>query len=491
MSSICPPIPLRALVSILAASLLSAGCSKDADTGTPSDPGGSAALSDGSQPTARHLLLISVDALRADALGMLGGPPNASPNIDKLAVGGTLFEHCYAVMGMTLPSMASVFTSRYPEEHGVLANAGQLADTEATMAESLAKAGFRNRAMVANGALAPEFSNLDQGYREGDFLRVDSESELSQRAVQMLREDFGAEHREFLWLHYMAPHAPYDPPVSLVQAFDEGEYDGPYDGQGATIDPVFVDRIDLASRDLAHIRALYQAEVNMVDRLVRSVLEALRTSGQEENTLVVFTADHGEEVYDHQYYFYHANSPYRSVLRVPLVFRFPGVIPEGNRITAPVSLVDLMPTMLGLLGVPFDKGGLDIKTHGMDLRPMLLRAGSAPARTYAFNQISNKVFCVRTERWCYIQNSEGYVPRSVPEAGEFRIAAQELYDLREDPEEMNNIAADNPDVVERLERALDAWRLQQDRSRPKLRPKLTPERIQELRELGYLGYDGD
>jgi len=433
--------------------------------------------------------LISVDALRADSLGMLGGPQKASPNLDKIANGGTLFENCYAVMGMTLPSMASVFTSRYPEEHGVLANAGRLQDEEATMAESLAKAGFRNRAMVANGALAPEYSNLDQGYREGDFLRVDSESELTDKAVKILNDDFGKNGREFLWLHYMAPHAPYDPPESLVKLFDaEGEYTGPYNGEGETIDPVTVERIDLDPRDLARIRALYQAEVNKVDRLVRGVMEALAKSGQEDNTLVVFTADHGEEVYDHQYYFYHANSPYQSVLRVPLAFRFPGVIPEGKRVTAPVSLVDLMPTTLGLLGVPYDNGGVTVKTHGKDLRSMLFDPGAKPMRTYAFNQISNKIFCVRTDRWCYVRNAEEYMPRSVPEAGEFHIAKQELFDISKDPLELTNVADQHPDVVERMERQLDAWRLQQDRSRPKLRPKLSPERIQELRELGYLGY---
>lgn len=474
---------------VVALPALLASCSDDSTTSEP-ESGEGVSASTPALDSVRHLLLISVDALRADFLGVYGADYDTTPNVDDLARGGTLFERCYSVMGTTLPSVASLMTSRYPDEHGAFTNHAMLSPEEVTLGECLREAGFRNRAMVANGALAAEYTRLDQGYDSGDFLRVDNEAELTERAVEMLGGDFGVGQREFLWLHYMAPHAPYEPPEQLVEAFDDGPYDGPYDGTNATLDPVTVDRVDLAPRDLAHIRALYAAEVNKVDRMIRRLLAALDQSGKRDETLVVFTADHGEEVYDHQYYFYHSNSPYRTVVGVPLIFSLPGVIPAGRRVEHPVSLVDVLPTLLGLLQVPYDSFGTDASPRGVDLRPTLFGRDRSPPRTYVHSQIMDRIYSVRTDRWAFIRNESGFMPRSVPEAGEFHIAPRELYDLEVDPKELRNVIDEHPEVAERLEMAMDGWLVGLDRSRPRTAPKLPPERLKELRELGYISGDG-
>ena len=248
---------------------------------------------------------------------------------------------------------------------------------------------------------------------------------------------------------------------------------------------IFVEKIDLADRDLEHIKSVYDSQVRRIDLYVRWLLMALESAGVEGETLVVFTADHGEDLYDHNHFFYHGSSLYRSVTHVPLIFRQPGVVPAGVRVPDLVELVDVMPTILAHLGVAADRRAL----RGQDLGPAM-RGERRAGRGLAFSQLAGRVYGVRTPDWFYVSNPSGFMPKSIPEEGRYPIERRELYDQRVDRREQTNVAAEHADVTERLERLLSDWRdsleagaaLQQD---------LDPETLEMLRGLGYVeGVDG-
>ncbi len=438
----------------------------------------------GREAKAKHVLLVTVDTLRADHLATYGGRPSVSPAIDALAAEGTLFERCHAPTGMTLASMTAMFTSKWPDETGVRSNLHRLRDEEWTLAERLKDAGFRCRGFTANGVLQPDKSGIDQGFDA--HRRIEDEPWLTHLASKMLVEEFGndPERRDFLWVHYMDPHQPYQRREPWATRFDPS-YDGPFDAEEETLQRIFVDKVELTPRDVQHVEAVYDSQIRRVDQFVRSILSALEKSGHAEETLVVFSADHGEDLYDHNRYFYHANSIYGSVTHVPLVFRQPGRVPAGARVDDLVELIDVMPTILAWLGLDPTAGDWKSHPRGTDLGPAMT-SGAAVGKDFAFAQIAFHVYAIRSPGWFYVENPRGYMPRSIPKEGEYVIAERELYDLGGDPDEQTNVLAEHPDVADKLAKALRAWKddlisvdaTEQD---------LTDEDRARLEALGYLG----
>ena len=435
-------------------------------------------------PAARHLLLITVDTLRADRLGCYGGREGVSDSIDTLARDGVLFETAYAPAGMTLPSTVSMLTGRYPTETGVNSNGSRLGEEHVTLAERLKRRGFRTRGFVTNGVLKPEQSGLGQGYDEGDLVRC-TEAFMNKQSTAFLAEEFGRSGREFLWLHYVAPHAPYDPPKGYRKKFKLDDYRGEIDGSYDSLNPVFKEKIELRKPDLEHVLALYDTEILYIDRLVSKVLEALEKSGAADDTLVIFSSDHGDELYDHHCYFFHANSLYRGVTQVPLMMRLPGKLPAGVRVNGLAELVDVVPTALSLLGVDYKGDPDEWRPRGHDLVPSI--DGAPIPRTFSYSQFKDEVYMIRSARWSYLDNPRFKQPRDGADGGVFPIAGRELYDRQVDPYEQYNIAIDEPDVVEKMTEALRRWQDSLVSSAQYLQD-LTPERRAELREMGYLGY---
>ncbi len=432
---------------------------------------------------ARNLLLITVDTLRADHVGCYGGREGVTPIIDALAQEGALFEEAHAPMGMTLACMTSMFTSKYPDETGVTNNMQKLSPDEYTLAERLRAAGFRTRGFTANGVLQPGKSDIEQGFDA--HRRIQSEGQLTAEAAQILIHDFGNVDgtRDFLWLHYMDPHQPYDRREPYATEFDP-DYDGPFDAAEETLQRIFIERIDISPRDLEHIAAVYDSQVRMIDIYVRSILSALAQSGKSDETLVVFTADHGEDLYDHNHYFYHANSIYRSVTHVPLIFRQKGAIPSNVRVPGLVEHVDVMPTILSHLGLDPTEGTSATRPRGVDLGPSM--HGEPLQKTFVFSQVFAQIYGVRSREWLYVRNPDGFIPRSIPEEGEYLISAIELYALRDDGREQTNVAARHPALVAKLDRVLEQWRERLVIGASE-EFDMTDEELREFEELGYVG----
>lgn len=420
----------------------------------------------------RHLLLIVVDTLRADHTSAYGYARNTTPHLVSLASAGVLVETAYAPSATTGPTHAALFSGRHPRSVGVRRNAVPLPERVATLAERLADAGFATAGVVSSFVLDGRFG-FDQGFatwddvfepsrstvRHGDFEGHAVEegfdrraSDTTDRALAWLAESRAAPF--FLFVHYFDPHDPYVPPAPYAQRFP--------------VPP------DASVR--AQATALYDAEVAYTDAEIGRLLAGLDALGLAGDTLVVVTADHGEGLFDHGHVF-HDVFLYEEAVRVPLVLRGPGIA-SGELLDGPVSLVDLLPTLLDLMGRPDPslpgarsfasslRGGAAID----DVRPIVLERREFRTDRVGRIPVRGEALAVRDGRWKYVE---------APEEGR-----RELYDLVSDPGEQENLATREPARAAALAAYLARWR----EAHPVAVPAapVSPEDARRLEALGYV-----
>ena len=430
-----------------------------------------------------NLLLVTIDTLRADHVSAYGYERQTTPAIDRLAAEGVRFRHAIVQRAETWPSLTSILTSTYPHTHGVRSNGDVVDAPQATLAELLGAAGFTTAAFLTNMTTAPH-PGFTHTKRWGVEQWVESgHSGVDRQAVAAAR-DWMAAHageRFFVWVHLIGPHDPYEPPPDRPRRFATG-YEGDLDGSKPALMHVRTRRRSLEAAELAHIVSLYDDEVALVDENVGRLLDALDAQDLADRTLVALIGDHGEELYDHGAYFFHTWSIHGSVLRVPLVLRWPGRLPAGREVDAVVESVDLAPTLLPLLGVD-----APASFEGADLAPRIARS-DGDAQAAAFSELGPAIHALRTGRWHYVYNPEGYSSpggrdRDSGHRGYFRMVGEQLYDLEADPREQRNLADERPELALRLRQRL------LDRARPAGTPRtgeMAPETAAELRALGYL-----
>jgi arylsulfatase A-like enzyme len=358
------PFPVSALVVSAVVSLIAAVGYQARDTG------GSGAL-DGD----RNVLLITIDTLRRDHVGVYGeAMAVATPRMDALAAEGVVYMDAVAPMPETAPSHATMMTGKHPLRHGVLSNGHELTGGHKTLAEVLEEEGYATGAFVSSFAVHSR-TGLDQGFRVFDddlsplpgLAQVDALGKLMRvwmvvgdpASTPWMLERGGKQtnarfvdwldgHDQvpfFAWVHYMEPHAPYEP-WGLPG----------YEANGPVGQPVVDHREKMAQGDAAiytdqerdQLRSLYAEEVAYTDTLVGEVLDELDRRGLADNTLVILTADHGEMLGEHGLDFLH-HGLYDEALRVPLIIRAPGARIGVKRVEPQVRLMDLVNTVLDYL----------------------------------------------------------------------------------------------------------------------------------------------
>jgi len=312
----------------------------------------------------RILLLISVDTLRADRLGAYGSELSLTPHLDQLAEQSLVFSRAFAPTSFTLPSISSLLTGHYPEEVGVLENRSALGPAIPTLASVLRSRGWETAAVVSNlvlnskSGLAAGFDHYDDDLPDTEATRKWPErraEDTTEAAIRVLRS-FASEggERLFLWVHYQDPHGPYTPAADLRDRFIEAERRRPggdrrlpetagHRGRGHIPGYQVVDD----RRDVAFYRAGYDAEVHSLDAAAGRLIEEVRERGWLDECLLVFTADHGESLGEHDYWFAHGDRLDDALVRIPLFIRIPGGTPGRRDDVA--SLVDLFPTLLATL----------------------------------------------------------------------------------------------------------------------------------------------
>ena len=380
-------------------------------------------------------------------MGSYGHEDAGTPNLDRLAAEGVRFEEAVAPVPLTLPSHASLLTGLYPVSHGLHTNGRQrLADNIPTLAERLAPRHARRGALVASVSLDSLFG-LDRGFIDYDdrmpgagsrenilFLGERRGDEMARLAEEWLSRDTGP---FFLWIHMFDPHAPYDAPGSWRERFSD-----PYD-----------------------------AEIAFADEALGKILESLRSRGLLDRTLIVVAGDHGESLGEHGERT-HGVFLFEGAVRVPLIFRYPGILPAGRVVRSQVRLIDVMPTVLDLFGTAVPDG-----IEGASLVDLLLGSEDDPGleafletRQPALQFGWSALSALRAGGWKYI---------SAP--------LEELYDLEADPGEVRNLAARELQRAGEMRSRLERIRAELAPAREVEAARPQGELRRQLESLGYIG----
>jgi len=312
------------------------------------------------RPHRPNVILIVADTLRADRLGAYGDTRGLTPFLDELAERGVVFRNAYAASSWTCPSVASLFTSRYPSQHHVTDLDSKLPESEVTLAERLGEQRYFTGFFSANFRLSKELGytqgfNLVQSLFSEDKITADRLVEDSARWLDWAKNGWG--HSVFLYYHLMETHSPYDPEheshdpaeTALRRRLGVGADDAARVAAANGLLTAHRWR-ELGAADVSLLESLYDAEVALLDFRLRALFADLERRRLLDGAIVVFTADHGEEFRDHGLLL-HGTSLFNELIRVPLIVLLPGVR-EGRVVDANVSLVDVAPTMLELAGLP-------------------------------------------------------------------------------------------------------------------------------------------
>ena len=401
-----------------------------------------------------NLLFFGIDSLRADHMSLHGYPRLTTPHIDRyLAEGGVVFDHCLSPSIPTTPGYSSMLTGMDCFSTGVVAlrHEGEIAPGVKTLAEVLREQGYDTTCIGFTGNAASRgfdrylnFEGWGDSKTDG---RAHKAENLNAVAVPELERLAAADKPFFLFLRHMDPHSPYRPPEPFHRLFYQKDE---FDPKNASLDPVydfkpfcdyFVTWFPEGCTDKDYIIAQYDAEVAYMDTCIQVLLEKLSALGLEEDTLVVFTSDHGETLYDHECWFDH-HGLYECTLTVPFAVKFPGRT-SATRIPDVCQLKDVMPTLLDLMGI--DAG---IAYDGRNLMPRA-RGQAVPqeCEMYITECTWMRKHGWRTPEWKLIVALEPDFHYKAP---------VELYNLVADPEELVNVADANPETVAYLRARMEA-----------------------------------
>jgi len=419
-----------------------------------------------------NILLITIDTLRADHLSSYGYPRETSPVLDRLARDGVRFDQPAVQWPKTGPSFASMMTSTYPKNNGIVRKVGIPVPEDFNMlAEMLQGQGYQTLAVVSNGALGSDF-NFDQGFdryveswnEEPPAPGIDTTGAITVTALaRQLLEEISPERPFFLWVHYLDPHFPYSPPGEFRDLFQNDEYFEPnrqirVDLERTKRDTFGIGRDQVLDGhdDLSFYIARYDAEIVHADAEIGRLLNAARGQGLLRDTLTIVTSDHGESLAEHEYYFDHGRYGFQTCLRVPLIFHYPGVIAPAVD-PDPVELLDLAPTILEFAGVELGGGRW---LQGRSLKPRLEGSRLDPGRPiYAFSEAGygrqdmwQRI--IRNRRYKFADSREGNAQRHMSGGLGKRYA---LYDLEVDPGEIDNLVDAMPEMAEEMLALVTRW----------------------------------
>jgi arylsulfatase A-like enzyme len=423
-----------------------------------------------------NILLFGIDSLRADHMSCYGYPRVTTPYADRLAQEGVLFENLYSAYIPTTPAYTTMFSGMDVMTHQMVAlkPLGPIAENLKLMPELLREQGYVSYRVGFSGDFFRGWDKTftyDEGWYAWEERPARKAENLNDVAIPALEELIAGDQPWLLFMRHMDPHAPYLPPTPYDQLFYSKDPTQP----GLDMSPIrdFANFADFhlswmppGIEDAAHTIAQYDGAVSYMDACIQRILTRLDELGQRDNTLVIFTADHGETLYDHGCYFDH-HGLYEPTLHVPLIVRFPDGRMAGHRVKGTVLHEDLLPSIIdlvtGRLGDEANErlgekatGRLGDKATGkndaFDGKSWVPLLSGERATNYTDFYITECTWMRkhgwRTPEWKLIEAMEpdfhGFPP-------------VELYNLIADPEESTNLAEAEPGIVQALRDRMNAW----------------------------------
>jgi arylsulfatase A-like enzyme len=411
-------------------------------------------------PADINVILLTIDSIRPDHLGCYGYTRETSPTIDGIAENGVLFQNAFSQSVWTIPGIMSILTSLQPAVHGVEQRGDTLDPAITTMLDCFRESGYA----VPNICFLltiPEFATIRVGAPEEEYYSAEDDDEL----LRWL--DDNHDSKFFAWFHHRSVHLPYKTEKATREMFlpvlpPEEELSS---GMRAVLSDAAVVPIGTAEfeeGDRQIMEGLYDAEVKKLDNFVGRLHAKLREHGLLEKTLIVITADHGEELLDHGFVG-HASTMrsatlYDEVMRIPFIISLGNHLPSGRKIHEQVQQIDVMPTILDIAGIPMPTG-----IQGRSLAPVIFSGednndSSMPVfveTVYGGYQATEEMArtywrCVRTDEWKLIEIDE-------PAGKSFR-----LYDLLNDPKELVDVFGEDPQPLGDMQAWLAIWKQQNE-----------------------------
>jgi arylsulfatase A-like enzyme len=418
------------------------------------------------------VLLVVLDAAGARHFHGYGYPRETTPEIDRIASEGVLFERAFTPAVFTLAAMSSVWTGLLPDQnHRGVAYDAPLPAGPPTLAERLTARGIHAAGFVANGMAGASFG-LDRGFAEFHEIYRDH-GPRADAFLEVLPPFFRAnkERRFFAYAHFREPHFPYDPPSPFDTRFGP---DGPLTADERR-SAVWYTAVN-ARKTLrtppqeAHLVRLYDGNLAYADHVIGALRRRLEEEGLWDRMVVIVSADHGEALLEHGF-ISHGQQVYEESTWIPLVIRFPQG-PRGRRVTSFVDLVDLAPTIADIFGL----AGPDGAVPGFTRRSLLPLLFGAPGKDVVFSRsVGEKPqYALRDERFRFVFNT--------------RYGQEELYDVGQDPAEQRDVARTRPVVAAYYRQALAWWirGLERGAERREVKPELPSEVVENLKALGYV-----
>lgn len=434
-------------------------------------------------PRKYNVVVITADTLRGDMLPVNGNTELYTPHLDRLAAEGVNFSRAYTPITTTLPAHASLLSSLYPSDHRAFSNVSAISSRITTLPEVLKPQGWRTAAHLNMPWLNPEVSGVPQGIqdiRRGDHVR--KADKTLPWVNDYIQGRAGKDEPFFLWVHFVDNHTPYHAPAAYDSFYFDGEKGDPGEVSMEEIWDLFprdhqqsehflrwVDGVESAD----YITGTYKGSLTWLDQHIGLMIRELQAAGEWEDTIFVFTADHGESLGEHGLWFVHGGL-YEGTTHIPLIIRVPDG-PKGVNVERVVSLVDVAPTVLARNGIEAPEA-----FRGTDLWSYLDAPG--PGGAALLEHTGRQLEGVVTERYKLIRHLKTTRIYAGYPMDEGTI---ELYDLQADPGELNNLAAGQPELVEELSGLIDALKEGKVEEYEALRGNIDAEINEQLKALGY------
>ncbi len=437
-------------------------------------------------------MVISIDTARADHFGFMGSEAVRTPGLDAFAREAIVFTDYMTVVPTTLASHTTLFTGNYPLHHGTPRNGFMVNGMNVTLAEVMQEAGFRTAGFAGSFSLDERFGfaqGFDHYDQEFDIYVGDEGADQNQRraehvtdAVISYLDEEGVPDRLFLFAHYFDPHAPYAAPAPYDTMYD------PLGAQELVPAAAIKRRADMTAEEtqeaVRRLALAYAAEIWYTDEHVARLLDDLRRRGVLEDALVVITSDHGECMWEHGEEFDHGLTVYQATMHAVCVMRLPRGELGGTRVDGLVASIDVLPTVLGLLGLETPAGvdgeAVQLRSVGEGIAPRVRFGEATKPRSQAETDLRwtniRKARCIRDGRDKFV-----WTPY---------LGTEELYDVVADAGETQDLLASPAD--EELELAagmrarLTTWTDSADPLPSTFDPSQTEESVRRLRSLGYL-----